>query len=167
MSRYFQFRARRSLWSLAAEVLGMILPIPCFERVHFCDYARGGVPRGSGWKTVMLVDFPDLLTAAKLTAHLVFDPRCLCGDKPFACLDRTNGLIHFQLRNVAYRVVEALRKSCINSTRINPEHTAPPEFRSLDGHPSGRLLSAHAGVVALKQVDRFGDGLILAAIGQP
>jgi hypothetical protein len=114
-----------------------------------------GVPRDSGWKIVMLVDFPDLLTAAKLTAHLVFDPRCLCGDKPFACLDRTNGLIHFQLRNVAYRVVEALRKSCINSTRINPEHTAPPEFRSLDGHPSGRLLSAHAGVVALKQVGQI------------
>jgi hypothetical protein len=64
-------------------------------------------------------------------------------------------MIHFQLLDVAYRVVQALRKFCINSTRIHPEHTAPPDSANLDGHPSERLLSAQAGVVALKQVERF------------
>jgi hypothetical protein len=86
----------------------------------------------------MLVDFPDLLTAAKLTTHFVFDPRCLCGDKFLACLDRTSGMIHFQLLDVAYRVVQALRKFCINSTRINSEHTAPPEFSKPRWTPIGK-----------------------------
>ena len=73
-----------------------------------------------------LVDFAELLTATKSTGHLVFDPRCLCGDKPLARLYRTEGMIVFQSRDMAYRSVKALRKSCINSTSIYPEHSAPP-----------------------------------------
>jgi hypothetical protein len=76
----------------------------------------------------MLVDFAGLLPGANSTTHLVFDPRCFCGDEPFARLDGTKGLIHFQLRDIAYRVVEVLGKFCVNSTRINPEQSAPLEF---------------------------------------
>ena len=42
-----------------------------------------------------LVNYPELLTAAKLTGHLVFDPRSLCGEKLIACLYRTEGMILF------------------------------------------------------------------------
>jgi len=103
-----------------------------------------------------LVDFAELLTATKSTGHLVFDPRGLCGDKSLACLYRTEGMILFQSRDMAYRIVKALRKSCINSTSIYPEHSSPKFFRTGWGHPLGRLPSAYSGVVALKQVDRFG-----------
>jgi hypothetical protein len=75
-----------------------------------------------------LVDFAEMLTATKSTGHLVFDPRCLCGDKPLACLYRTEGVILFQSRDIDHRIVKALRKFCINSTSIYPEHSAPPEF---------------------------------------
>jgi len=74
------------------------------------------------------VDSAELLTATKSTGHLVFDPRCLCGDKPLACLYRTEGMILFQTRDIDHRIVKALRKFCINSTSIYPEHSAPPEF---------------------------------------
>ena len=73
------------------------------------------------------MDFAELLTATKSTGHLVFDPRCLCRDEPFVRLERTKGMIHLQLRDDAYCVVEALGKFCVNSTRINPEQTAPPK----------------------------------------
>jgi hypothetical protein len=72
-----------------------------------------------------LVDSAKLLTATKSTGHLVFNPRCLCGDKPFACLYRAEGMILFQPRDIVYRIVQALRKSCINSTSIYPEDAAP------------------------------------------
>ncbi len=75
-----------------------------------------------------LVDFAELLTAKKSTGHLMFDPRCLCGDKPLARLYRTEGMILFQSRDMTYRIVKALRKSCINSTSIYPERSSPPEF---------------------------------------
>jgi hypothetical protein len=105
-----------------------------------------------------LVDFTELLTATKSTVHLVFDPRCLCGDKPLARLYRTEGMILFQSRDMAYRIVKAPRKSCINSTTTYPEQFSPPEFfRTGWGHPTGRLPSAHAGVVALKQVGPSGN----------
>jgi hypothetical protein len=78
-----------------------------------------------------LVDSAELLTATKSTGHLVFNPRCLCGDKPFACLYRAEDMILFQPRDIVYRIVQALRKSCINSTSIYPEHSAPPEFFKL------------------------------------
>ena len=109
-----------------------------------------------------LVDFTELLTATKSTVHLVFDPRCLCGDKPLARLYRTEGMILFQSRDSDHRIVKALRKFCINSTSIYPEHPAPPEyFSNLDGgHPLGRLPSAYADVVALNQVDRFGGSQV-------
>jgi len=42
-----------------------------------------------------LVDSADLLTAAKLTGHLVFDPCCLRGDKPLAGLYWTETVIFF------------------------------------------------------------------------
>jgi hypothetical protein len=73
------------------------------------------------------VEFAELLTATKPTRHLVFDPRCLCGDKPLACLYRTEGMILFQSRDIDQRVVKALRKFCINSTSTSPEHSAPSE----------------------------------------
>ena len=74
-----------------------------------------------------LVDFTELLTATKSTVHLVFDPRCLCGDKPLARLYRTESMLLFESRDMAYRIVKALRKFCINSTRIYLEHAAPPK----------------------------------------
>jgi hypothetical protein len=70
---------------------------------------------------VSLVDSAELLTATKPTRHLVFDPRCLCGDKPLACLYRTEGVILFQPRDIDHRLVKALRKFCINSTRMYPQ----------------------------------------------
>src|SRR5437016_4171588 len=94
--------------------------------------------RNSIWKTVRLMDLADLLPGANSTTHLVLDPRCFCGDKPFARLDRTKGQIHFQLRDVAHRVVEALGKFFVNSTRINPEHSAPPEFSKAGWTPMGK-----------------------------
>jgi hypothetical protein len=42
-------------------------------------------------ENLMLVDFTDLLPGAKLTADLVFDPRCFCGDVLFARLERREG----------------------------------------------------------------------------
>jgi hypothetical protein len=80
-----------------------------------------------------LVDFAELLTATKSTAHLMFDPRCLCGDKPLARLYRTEGMIVFQSRDMANRSVKAPRKSCINSTSIYPEHSSPSEIFRPDG----------------------------------
>jgi hypothetical protein len=73
------------------------------------------------------VDSAELLTATKPTRYLVFDPRCLCGDKPLACLYRTEGMILFQSRDIDHRLVKALRKFCINSTSTSPEHSAPSE----------------------------------------
>jgi hypothetical protein len=73
-----------------------------------------------------LVDPAQLLTATKLTGHFVFDPGCLGGAKSFARLDRTAGLVHFQLRDGEYSVIKAPRKFCINSTGIDPKHAAPP-----------------------------------------
>jgi hypothetical protein len=75
-----------------------------------------------------LVDSAELLAATKSTGHLVSDPRCLCGDKPLACLYRTAGMILFQPRDIDNRIVKALRKLGINSTSIYPEHPAPHEF---------------------------------------
>jgi len=68
-------------------------------------------------------------------------------------------MILFQALDIDYCLVKALRKSCVNSTSIYPEHPAPPEFfQNLDErHPLGRLPSGYAGVVALKQVDRLGE----------
>ena len=108
------------------------------------------------------MDSAELLAATKSTGHLVFDPRCLCGDKPLACLYRTKGMILFQALDIDYRLVKALSEFCINSTSICPEHPAPLEFfQNLDGrHPLGRLASAYPGVVALKQVDRFWENLL-------
>jgi hypothetical protein len=74
-----------------------------------------------------LVDSAELLAATKPTRHLVFDPRCLCGDKPLSCLYRTEGMILFQPRDIDHRLVKALRKFCINSTSMYPEHSATPE----------------------------------------
>jgi hypothetical protein len=54
------------------------------------------------------VDSAELLTATKSTGHLVFDPRCLCGNKPLASFYRTEGMILFQLRDTDYRIVQAL-----------------------------------------------------------
>jgi hypothetical protein len=71
-----------------------------------------------------LVDSAELLAATKSTGHLVFDPRCLCGDKPLAYFYRTEGMILFQALDIDYRLVKALRKFCINSTNIYPEHPA-------------------------------------------
>jgi len=42
-----------------------------------------------------LVNYAELLTAAKLTGHFVFDPRSLCGEKLIACLYRAEGVILF------------------------------------------------------------------------
>jgi len=56
-----------------------------------------------------LVDSAELLAATKSTGHLVFDPRCLCGDKPLACFYRTEGMILFQALDIDYRLVKALR----------------------------------------------------------
>lgn len=105
------------------------------------------------------MDSAELLAATKSTGHLVFDPRCLCGDKPLACFYRTEGMILFQTLDIDYRLVKALRKSCINSTNVYPEHPAPPEFFKTwmsDIHWEG-YQSGYAGVVALKQVDRLGE----------
>ena len=103
------------------------------------------------------MDSAELLAATEGTSDLVFDPRCLCGDKPLACLDRRESMILFQSVEFDRCLVQAPTKFCINSTSIYREHPAPPElFKNLDGrHPWGRLSSAYAGVVALKQVDRF------------
>jgi hypothetical protein len=111
---------------------------------------------------VSLVDSAELLTATKPTRHLVFDPRCLCGDKPLACLYRTEGMILFQPRDIDHRLVKALRKFCINSTRMYPKQSgySRSRYKPAFGHLSGRLPSACAGVVALKQVDRFWGKLI-------
>jgi hypothetical protein len=73
------------------------------------------------------VNATQLLTAAKLTGHFVVDPRCLSDAKSFACLYRAEGLVHFQLRDGDYRVIEAARKFCINSTDIYSKHAAPSE----------------------------------------
>jgi hypothetical protein len=82
----------------------------------------------------------------------VFDPRCLRGDKSLACLYRTEGMILFQSRDSDHRIVKALRKF----------------FSNLDGgHPLGRLPSAYADVVALKQVDRFGGSQVPQPNGKP
>jgi hypothetical protein len=59
--------------------------------------------------------------------------------------------------DIDHRIVKALRKFCINSASIYPEHSAPPEFFQTwmgDIHWEW-LPSGYAGVVALKQVDRF------------
>jgi hypothetical protein len=74
------------------------------------------------------VDSAELLTATEATGDLVFDPRCLGGDKPLACLYRTVSMFLFQSRDFDHCLVKALRKFCINSTSIYPEHPAPPEF---------------------------------------
>jgi hypothetical protein len=74
------------------------------------------------------VDSAELLTATKATGGLMFDPRCLGGDKPLACLYRTVSMFLFQSRDFDHCLVKALRKFCINSTSIYPEHPAPPEF---------------------------------------
>ena len=42
-----------------------------------------------------LVNYAELLTAAKLTGHFVFDPRSLCGEKLIARLYRAEGVILF------------------------------------------------------------------------
>lgn len=86
------------------------------------------------------MDFPQLLTATKSTTHFVLDPRCLCGDKPLAYFYRTEGMILFQSRDIAHRIVKVPRQSCINSTNIYPEHSVPPEFVSIlvgDTHSRG------------------------------
>jgi hypothetical protein len=77
-----------------------------------------------------LVDSAELLAATESTGHLVLDPRCLCGDKPLACFYRTEGMILFQALDIDYRPVKTLRKFCINSTNIDPEHPVPPELFS-------------------------------------
>lgn len=77
-----------------------------------------------------LVDLAGLLAGADSTTHLVLDPRCFCSDVPFARLDRTKGQIHFQLRDVAHRIVESLGKFCVNLTRINSEQSVPLKFSS-------------------------------------
>jgi hypothetical protein len=87
---------------------------------------------------VRLVDLAGLLPGANSTTHLVLDPRRFCGDEPFARLDRTQGPIHFQLRDVAHRVVEALGKYCVNLTRIDPEQSAPPELNTAGWTPMGK-----------------------------
>ena len=103
----------------------------------------------------MLVDFADLMSRAMSTAHLVLDPCCFCGDVLFARLKRRNGRSQFQLRDNAYRVVEALGEFCVNATRSNPEHAAPPEFRKVGWTPNVKVSAAQAEVVALEQVERF------------
>jgi hypothetical protein len=104
-----------------------------------------------------LVDFAELLAATKSTGHLVFDPRCLCGDKLLACLYWTKSMILFQSREFDHRLVKALSKFCINSTSIYSEHPASRAFlQNLDGdiHWIGYPL-VYADVVALKQVEYF------------
>jgi hypothetical protein len=73
-----------------------------------------------------LVDSAELLTATESTGHLVFDPRCLCGDKLLACLYRTASMILFESREFDHRLVKALSKFCINSTSSYPQHPASP-----------------------------------------
>lgn len=69
------------------------------------------------------------------------------------CLDRTEGVTLLQLTDTNYRIAKTLCTLCINSTRIFFEHAAfPSPFKPRWGHPSGRLPSAYAGVVALKQL---------------
>jgi hypothetical protein len=75
-----------------------------------------------------LVDSAELLTATEATSDLVFDPRCLGGDKSLACLYRTASVILFQSREFDHCLVQALSQFCINSTSIYPEHPAPPEL---------------------------------------
>jgi hypothetical protein len=74
------------------------------------------------------VDSAELLTAAEGTSDLVFDPRCLSGDKPLACFYGTASMILFQSREFDQCLVQALRKFCIHSTSLYPEHPAPPEL---------------------------------------
>ena len=78
------------------------------------------VPKPSAICFRGLVDSAELLTATKSTGQLVFDPRCLCGDKSLACFYWTEGMILFQSRDIDHRIVKALRKFCIDSTRIYP-----------------------------------------------
>ena len=113
-----------------------------------------------------LVDKAQLLTAAKLTGRLVFDPRCLCGDKSFTCLQRTEGLVRFQLFDIECCYVESPRKLCIDSARICQEHAAPSDFlKPGRGGLSGRLASAAAEFVALEQADGFRERTISTSIG--
>jgi hypothetical protein len=74
------------------------------------------------------VDYAELLTATEATSDLVFDPRCLGGDKPLACFYRTTSVILFQTREFDHCLVQALSKFCINSTSLYPEHLAPSEL---------------------------------------
>jgi len=89
----------------------------------------------------MLVDFADLMSRAMSAAHFVLDPCRFCGDVSFARLERRNGRSQFQLRDDAYRVVEALGEFCVNTTRSNPEHTASPEFRKVGWTPNVEAIS--------------------------
>jgi hypothetical protein len=74
------------------------------------------------------VDYAELLTATEATSDLVFDPRCLGGDKPLACFYRTARVILFETLEFDHCLVQALSKFCINSTSLYPEHPAPPEL---------------------------------------
>jgi hypothetical protein len=66
------------------------------------------------------VDSAELLAATKSTGHLVFDPRCLCGDELLACFYWTKSMILFQSREFDHRLIKAPGKVCINSTSIYP-----------------------------------------------
>jgi hypothetical protein len=82
------------------------------------------------------MDLPDLLTATIHAGHLVLDPRCFCGNKPLGYLKRGEARIHFQSLNITHRIVKPPSKSCISSTNIYPEHSAPPSsFLMLWGYP--------------------------------
>jgi hypothetical protein len=59
-----------------------------------------------------------------------------------------------------------LHKFCVNPTSIHLKYALVIEGPRTQLIPSKRLTSAYAGVVALKQLFRFGDG-ILAAIALP
>jgi hypothetical protein len=63
------------------------------EAIFVWNEIHGASNEQADW--IGLVEFAKLLTAAKLTGHLVFDPRCLCGDKFFARLYGTDGMILF------------------------------------------------------------------------
>jgi hypothetical protein len=100
------------------------------------------------------VDSAELLAATKSAGHLVFDPRCLCGDELLACLYWTKSMILFQSREFDHRLVKAPGKVCINSTSIYPEHPVLRFFRGCDIRCIGYPL-VYAGVVALQQVEDF------------
>jgi hypothetical protein len=79
------------------------------------------------------VDSAELLAATEATSDFVFDPRCLGDGKPIACLYRTASMILFEARDFDHRIVQALRKFCINSTNTFPEHPAPLRVLSKPG----------------------------------